>query len=127
MSKGIGRLFQVGVAKETTRGTAISSASFWTPWNDLVLDEKKEFATDEQAYGVIEDNVNLTNTKRWAEGSIGGNLMDQTFGLILYSIFGTLTSHSAHSGESTVYDNIFNVAQSAQHQSLTFFLHDPLS
>jgi hypothetical protein len=127
MSKGIGRLIQVGTAKETSRGTAIGSASYWSPWNDLVVDEKKEFAVDEQSYGVIEDNTNLTYTKRWVEGSIAGDLLDQSFGLILYSIFGTLTSHSAHSGESSVYDNVFNVAESAQHQSLTFFLHDPLS
>jgi hypothetical protein len=42
-------------------------------------------------------------------------------------MFGTLTSHSTHSGETTVWDNIFNVAESAQHQSLTLFLHDPLA
>jgi len=125
--KGIGRLVQFGVAKETTRGTAISSAAFWNPWIDLTLDEKKEFAIDEQSYGIIEDTTNLTQLKQWAQGSIQGNIHDQTFGLILYSMLGTLTSHAAHSGESTVYDNIFNIAESAQHQSLTFFLHDPLS
>src|SRR5277367_3763108 len=122
--KGIGRLVQVGVAKETTRGTAISSATYWNPWNDLTLDEKKEFAVDAQAYGIIEDSVQLTQTKQWAQGSIAGNVLDQSFGLILYSMFGTLTSHSAHSGESIVYDNIFNIGESAQHQSLTLFLHD---
>jgi hypothetical protein len=127
MSKGIGRLIQVGVKKEATRGTAETSATYWTPWMDLTLDEKKEYAVDAQAYGVIEDNTVLTEAKRWAQGSITGNVADTTFGLILYSMFGTLTSHSAHSGESIVYDNIFNVAESAQHQSLTLFLHDPLT
>src|SRR5882757_7094490 len=107
--KGIGRLIQFGVAKETTRGTAISSASYWNPWNDLTLDEKKEFAVDAQSYGVIEDSTNLTQTKKWAQGTLAGNVLDHSFGLILYSMFGTLTSHSAHSGESIVYDNIFNV------------------
>src|SRR3978361_2196034 len=86
--KGIGRLVQVGVAKETTRGTAQSSASYWTPWNDLTLDEKKEFAVDTQAYGIVEDSVNLTQTKKWAQGSLNGNVADQTIGLILYSLFG---------------------------------------
>jgi hypothetical protein len=127
MSKGIGRLIQVGVAKETTRGTAIASAAFWNPWNDLTLDEKKDFAVDSQSYGIIEDSVQLTQVKQWAQGSIAGNVLDQSFGLILYSMFGTLTSHAAHSGETTVYDNIFNVQEGAQHQSLTFFLHDPLA
>jgi hypothetical protein len=125
--KGIGRLIQVGLAKETTRGTAISSAAWWNPWNDLTLDEHKEFAVDAQSYGVIEDSTNLTQTKQWAQGSISGSVLDQSFGLILYSMFGTLTSHSTHSGESIVYDNIFNIQEGAQHQSLTLFLHDPLS
>jgi hypothetical protein len=124
--KGIGRLVQVGVAKETTRGTAISSASYWNPWNDLTLDEKKEFAVDAQSYGIVEDNTNLTQVKKWAQGSLAGNVPDQSIGLILYSLFGGYAV-ATHSGESAVYDHTFTVGQNAQHQSLTFFLHDPLS
>jgi hypothetical protein len=125
-TKGIGRLVQVGIAKETTRGTAVSSASYWNPWNDLTLDEKKEFATDAQAYGIIEDNVNLTQIKKWAQGSLTGNFLDQSSGLLLYSLFGGYAV-GTHSGESAVYDHTFSIGESAQHQSLTFFLHDPLS
>ena len=124
--KGIGRLISVGVAKETTRGTAISTAAFWNPWNDLTLDEKKEFAVDAQSYGIVEDNTNLTQTKKWAQGTLAGNVPDQTIGLILYAMFGGY-GVGTHSGESTVYDHAFTVGQNAQHQSLTFFLHDPLS
>ncbi|HLH93545.1 MAG TPA: phage tail tube protein [Xanthobacteraceae bacterium] len=124
--KGIGRLVQVGLGKESVRGTAVA-ATYWTPWNDLTIDEKKEFAVDAQSYGLIEDSTNLTQTKKWAQGSIAGNVLDQSFGLILYGMFGTLTSHSTHAGETVVYDNIFNIGESAQHQSLTFNLHDPLS
>lgn len=120
--KGIGRLVQVGMAKEASRGTAQSSATFWTPWSSLTLDEKKEFATDAQSYGVIEDSVNMTQTKRYAQGSIEGNVADQTFGLILYAMFGGYAV--AGSGP---YTHTFTVGESAQHQSLTFFLHDPLA
>lgn len=120
--KGIGRLIQVGLAKEATRGTAQSSASFWTPWMDLTLDEKKEFAVDDQSYGIIEDSTNLTQTKKWAQGSIQGNVADTTFGLFLYGMFGGY----AVSG-SNPYTHTFTVGQSAQHKSLTYFLHDPLS
>jgi hypothetical protein len=125
-TKGIGRLIQVGVAKETTRGTAQSSASYWNPFMDLTLDEKKEYATDAQSYGIIEDNVNLTQVKKWAQGSLAGNAADQTIGLILYSLFGGYAV-GTHSGESAVYDHTFSIGESAQHQSLTLFLHDPLS
>jgi Phage tail tube protein len=120
--KGIGRLIQVGLAKEATRGTAESSATFWVPWMDLTLDEKKEFAIDEQAYGIVEDNVNLTQTKKWAQGTLQGNVHDQTFGLVLYSMFGGY----AVSGTGP-YVHTFTVGESAQHQSLTFFKHDPLT
>lgn len=120
--KGIGRLVQVGVAKEGTRGSAEDSASYWNPWTDLTLDEKKEFAVDNSSIGVIEDSINLTQTKRWAQGSIQGNVTDQTFGLILYSMFGGY----AVTG-SGPYTHTFSVGQNAQHQSLTLFLHDPLS
>jgi Phage tail tube protein len=120
--KGIGRLIQVGVAKETTRGTAISSASYWNPWTDLTLDEKKEFVVDDQSYGIIEDNTNITQTKKWAQGSLAGNVADQTIGLILYSLFGGY----AVSG-SGPYTHTFSIAESAQHQSLTLFKHDPLA
>src|SRR5258707_7028301 len=122
--KGIGRLIQVGVAKETTRGTAIASAAFWNPWNDLQLDEKKEFAVDAQAYGIIEDNVNLTQVKKWSQGSLAGNVADQTIGLILYSLFG---GYGVSGPTDSAYTHTFTVGQTAQHQSLTFFLHDPLS
>lgn len=122
--KGIGRLIQVGVAKETTRGTPISSAVYWNPFMDLTLDEKKEFASDQQSYGIIEDNVNFTQTKKWSAGSISGNIADQTIGLILYSMFG---SYAVSGPTNNAYLHTFTVGETAQHQSLTLFLHDPLS
>jgi hypothetical protein len=122
--KGIGRLISVGLAKEATRGTAQSSATFWTPWNDLTLDEKKEFATDAQSYGIIEDNVTMTQIKKWAQGSLAGNVQDQTIGLILYSLFG---SYGVTGPTDSAYIHTFTIGESAQHQSLTFFLHDPLA
>jgi len=120
--KGIGRLIQIGVAKESTRGTKNTTATYWNPWQSLTLDEKKEFATDDQSYGIIEDNVGLTQVKRWAAGSLSGIVADQTIGLILYSIFGGY----GVSG-SGPYVHTFSVGESAQHQSLTFLLHDPLA
>lgn len=122
--KGIGRLVQFGVAKETTRGTAISSATYWNPWIDLTLDEKKEFAVDDQSYGIIEDSVNMSHVKKWAEGSLQGNVHDQSIGLILYSMFG---GYGVAGPSDSAYTHTFTIGQSAQHQSLTFFLHDPLS
>jgi len=122
--KGIGRLIQVGIAKETTRGTAISSASYWNPWSDLTLDEKKEFAIDDQSYGIIEDSVHLSQTKKMAQGSMTGNAADQSIGLLLYSMFG---GYGVAGPSDSAYTHTFTIGETAQHQSLTFFLHDPLA
>lgn len=122
--QGIGRKIQFGLAKETTRGTAVASASYWNPWMDLVLDEKKELVPDDQAYGVIEDNIGFTQTKKWAEGSLSGIVSDQTIGLVLYSVFG---GYAVTGPSDSAYTHAFTVGQSAQHQSLTFFKHDPLA
>lgn len=124
MAKIIGRQFQVGIAKETTRGT-VAAPSFWVPFNDLTLDEKQDKVFDAQAYGIIEDSVAALTTKKYVEGTLTANLYDSTFGLMLFALLGTLTSHTVHSGETTVWDNIFNVAESTQHQSLTLAIHDP--
>ena len=123
-AKIIGRLVQFGYAKEATRGTYVA-ATYWLPFMDLTLDEKQEKVFDEQAYGIIEDAVSASNTGVHIEGSVTANLYDQSFGLFLFSMMGTLTTHAAHSGETGVYDNVFNIAETSQHQSLSFSIHDP--
>ena len=126
MSKGIGRLFSIGIAKETTRGTAIASASHWLPFSDASIDEKFENATQDEAYGIIEDSVGQSRVKNWAEGTLKVPLTDLSLPLILLSMFGA-NADTTHAGETTVYDHTTKVGQSAQHQSLTLFIHDPLS
>jgi hypothetical protein len=124
--KGIGRRLSIGIAKEVTRGTAIGSANHWLPFSDASLDEKYENVTQDEAYGVIEDSVGQFRVKNWAEGTLKVPLTDLSLPLILYSMFGA-SADSTHSGESTVYDHKATVGESAQHQSLTLFIHDPLS
>jgi hypothetical protein len=124
--KGIGRLFSIGIAKETTRGTAATSATYWIPFSDASIDEKFENVTQDEAYGIIEDSVGQFRVKNWAEGTLKVPLTDQSLPLLLYSIFGH-NADATHSGETAVYDHTLTVGETAQHQSLTFFIHDPLS
>lgn len=126
MSKGIGKLFQIGIAKEASRGTAQSSATYWPAFSDAAPEEKIENAVDVQSYGVIEDSASQTRIKNWMEGVINAPLTDQSLPLLLLSLLGTDTP-TLHAGESTVYDHAITVAQNAQHQSLTLFVHDPLA
>ena len=120
----IGRLVQIGVAKEATRGTTPSTATYWPAYNgELVLDEQRKLVFDESTYGVIEAGVGAQIVESYAEGTLKGDVTDTSFGLLLLSLFGTQAA-ATHSGESIVYDNTFTVAESAQHASLSFYIHD---
>ena len=125
MAKGIGRLIALGFAKETTRGTAASTASYWSPFDSLDFNPKVKNVIADQAVGVIENAIAEYRVNQFADGSFKCPLTDQSVGPLFNSIFGTVAS-ATHSGETTVYDHTFTVAESAQHQSLTFFTHDPL-
>lgn len=124
MGKGIGRLFRVGIGKEDSRGTQAGSVGFWIPFSEMAIEEKAERAIDEQAYGLIEDSQGSTTIKRWSEGNFKAPIGDMHFPLILYSLMGSLSSAVK---ETTAYNHTITVGQNAQHQSLTFFLDDPLS
>lgn len=126
MSKGIGRLLQIGIARETTRGTSPASATYWIPHNEFDVFEKDTKILDEQTRGVIEDSVGQSIVKQWAEGSLKAPIGDKHFPLFLYSIFGTLAS-ALKSGETLVYDHTISVQQGSQHQSLSLYLDDPLA
>lgn len=123
MTKFIGRLADVGIAKEAVRGTGEASASFWLPKLSLSVDDGIEQAVDESSIGVIEDSPNAAIVAKFAEGEIEGNIYDKSFGLLLLAALGSVSTTGP--AQSTVYTHAFSVLQSAQHPSLTLFLEDP--
>lgn len=126
LTRGIGKQLQIGIARETTRGSTPATVAYWIAASDWNIDEKYKNAVDVETYGVIEDSVSQTRVKNWAEGQIKLPVADQSTPLFFYSLFGTDTPNT-HSGESAVYDHVFTVAQNIQHQSLSFYVHDPIS
>lgn len=124
MSKYIGAEEKIGFAKEGTRGTAESSATYYVPINDFSLDDTKEEINDGQAYGRIEDAQASRPATEWAEGSIGFNITDQSIGLLLLSVFGSVST-STDSPEAGVNTHSYTVDSDHQHQSLTTFRKDP--
>lgn len=122
MAKAIGRLTQFGIARESTRGTAPGSASFYIPWSELDIDEKKRFAVDEQTRGVIEDSVGQSIVSEWAEATVKAPIGDKHFGLILYALFGGLSSGGV---VDSAYTHTLSIGQTAQHQSIALYLDDP--
>ena len=126
MAKGIGRLTGFGIARETTRGTSPGAATFWIPFMEAGLEEKFDNAIDESTQGVVEDSVGQTRVKEWAEGSVKALITDRTFPLVLYAILGSLST-VAGSPEAGTNTHTITVGQSAQHQSLSYYIDDPLS
>lgn len=124
-SKGVGRILQFGIAKETTRGTANAAADFWVPWQELTVDEMIENVMDEQAIGVIEDSRGQTRVKNVGAIKIVAPIEDKTFPLVLYAVFGGLVTSA--SGDGSVKNHTITVGQSAQHQSLSMYTDDPLA
>lgn len=121
MTKFIGAIADVGIAKETTRGTAESSATFWIPKMNLTYDDMIEQVDDENSYGVIEDMIDRKVVNKFAEGEVEGRIGDKSIGLLLFALLGA----KAVSGPSdSAYTHTFTVAQSSQHQALTFFVDD---
>ena len=123
MSKFIGRLVDIGITKEAVRGTAETTASFWLPKVSLSYDDDIEQVHDESSIGVIEDSPNAAITGKYASGDIEGNITDKSFGLLLLSVLGAVSTTGP--AETSVYTHTFSVSEGAQHQSLTLFLNDP--
>lgn len=126
MSKGIGRKMQVGIAKETSRGTAESAATYWAPFSEAEINEKDEKALVDMSYGLIEESQGEEIVKQWAEATVKAPVTDKHFGLLLLAALGSVSTGDNADSDSSVKDHTFSVAQSAQHQALTLFLDDPL-
>ncbi len=118
MTRIIGRLEQVGLGKESVRGTAVA-ATYWQKALDLKIDTKVKQVINEQSLGRIEDSDGAINVESYGEMQIKGKLQDQNLGLLLLAAFGSVASVAKAGGDSAVYDHTFTVLNSSAHPSLT--------
>ena len=116
-----GRRFNIGIGRESTRGTA-RAVQRWLPRTELTFDEKVEHAKNESVFGVIENQTDADVVKTFAEGSISGLIDDASIGYILYGALGTVNTTGP---TDTAYSHAFTVAQTAQIQSLTLTASEP--
>jgi hypothetical protein len=126
MSKAIGRQYSVGIAKETSRGTAEAAATYYPQFSEATVDEKVEFAEQDQAYGIIEDGVGADIVKQYAGIEIKMPVGDKSFPLVLLAALGSLSTGDNADSDASIKDHTITVSQSVQHQALTVFLNDPV-
>ena len=114
--KIIGRDYKVGIGKESTRGTAVTPAS-WEPLLDVpTIMNKETYVKDESNYGIIADAVDAQIVQELSEGEIKGNVHDQSIGYLLLAALGQVASAVK---ETTAYNHTFSLLNSNQHPSLT--------
>lgn len=115
MAKIIGRLMDVGVAAESSRGGG-AAATFWIPKSSYSFEDKVVKAKSNQSYGnIAQDGAYSIPAKNWAEGDIEMDMMDKPFGLFLYALLG---SKSVSGPSDSAYTHTFTLANTNQHQSL---------
>src|SRR3990167_6480758 len=121
MSKYIGRLVKLGIAKESTRGAG-AAPTYWVPNTSFSFDDAVVKVRSEAGVGVIADSEEAFVTTKYGVGDIEGELRDKSLGLLLYAMLGTLSSASV---VDSSYTHSFSMSNSAQHQSLAFSVLDP--
>lgn len=120
-----GKRADIGIAEETSRGTAETSASYWLPRSELSYDDQVEKIEDPNSVGVIEDIAEYETFKKYAEGSVTGAVEIDSIGLLLKAAAGSVST-TADTPETGVHTHEFSVQQSSQHPALTVFVQDPV-
>lgn len=121
MAKFTGRLQEVGIARESTRGTLVTP-TFWVPKTNFTVEDKVQKARFGGNYGVLASPEQADVTQKWAEGTMEMEVNDKIIGLLLYAMFGTLSSASFNS----VYKHTLTMQNSVQPTTLSLWMKDPI-
>jgi hypothetical protein len=120
MAKFVGRLVQIGVGRETSRGAG-ATPLYQLPRTTLTFDDKVVKARSLGSLGLISDSEEAFVTTKYGQGDIEGEIRSSSFGLMLYAMLG---SYSVAGPTDSSYTHSFTVSQSNQHQSLAFTVTD---
>jgi len=122
MAKFIGRLLDIGVARESTRGTSVAPVIRF-PQTTLSLDDKVVKARSIGGLGTLADSEESFVTTKYGQGDLEGEIRSKGFGYLLYAMLGGYTAPAAPL--DSAYIHPFTVSQSNTHQSLCFTVVDP--
>lgn len=121
MTKYIGRVIDLGIGRETTRGVGVAP-TYWLPRTTFSFDDKVIKARSESGMGVLDDSEEAFVTTKYGQGDIEGEIRDKSFGLFLYQMLGSLSTSAP---TDSAYTHSFSLLESAQHPSLSFTVQDP--
>jgi hypothetical protein len=120
MSKFVGRLVKVGIAREATRGTEVAP-SILVPFDSFSFDDKVVQPRSTAGLGVLDDSDGSFVVTKYGEGELGGELRDQSIGYFLYSLLGTCASAGV---VDSSYTHTFSVLHTVTHPTLSMRVSD---
>lgn len=121
MSKFIARQVKVGVAKEATRNVPVAPAIL-VPFNSFGFDDSVVMPRSTVGLGVLDDASDSFVTTKFGEGSLAGELRDQSIGYFLYSLLGSLSTTGPT--DTSAYTHVFSVLHTVLHPSLSLRVSD---
>lgn len=121
MANFIGRLVEVGVAKESTRKLGASDADFWLSKDEFSFDDKIEQVRVIGSVGKLADSQEAIRTVRYGAGALTMDLGSQSIGYFLYSMLGSLSTAGP---TDSAYTHTISIDEDNQHQSLALFAKD---
>jgi hypothetical protein len=121
MAEYIGRQIEVGVGKETTRGTALANPARWLRNTTADFMARAEVVTDDTTQGSLSDSVGSRVVRKWFDGDLDGIAHCDSLGYFLINIYGSVarTTISGSVGKST-----FSLAENIIHPTLSVFVKD---
>lgn len=120
MSKFAGRKGTLGIAVESSRGTAVAPV-FWMPWATMSFRDTVSEVREEQAFGVLADGDSKFVTMKMGEGEVEAQLYDKVLGAILTGVMGA----SPSTGGSNPYTHTYTLSNSNQPKSVSLYWKDP--
>lgn len=121
MSKYIGRRVNIGLGKETSRGVQVASG-FSVPKTNITVDDKVNKVRSGESFSNISGSGSQAIVAgRMSAGSLEGEINVRSFGLILLSALGSVSSAAQNSD----YKHTFTMADSNIHQSLSIYIKNP--
>lgn len=121
--KWIGRRQSIGIAKEASRGVGVAP-TYWLNVLSFNFKDVPVKALSEASFGRITGGDQSPLTMIHGEGDMEVELGDQSFGLILYALLGTLATSGPT--DTSAYTHAFSLANTNQHQSLSITTTDPI-
>ena len=120
MAKITGRLVPLGLGKQTTRGTPVSTPTAWIPRTTFSFADMPENVENEANINTLDTAFDKQNVLFKADGSVEGNTNLTDIGHFLTAFFGNPTT----TGASPNYTHTFKMIQTSLSQQYTIFVKD---